>query len=333
MPDVHTGYTLPIGGVVSVQDKIFPSFIGYDIGCGVSSLMLPFHYDDIMTNKDLIFKEIYDTVPVGFKHHEFKVCDYKFNMNNISQFTHNLYMESGMEQIGTLGSGNHFIEISFDASFNIWITVHSGTRKLGHTVASHYMKLASNSDKPKEGLFGFDAKSELGQLYINDMYFGISFALYNRIELIVSSVKCIEKYCGSIKLDMEGLIDSNHNHAEFKDGLWIHRKGAVCAEEGIYGVIPMNMHDGCYIVKGKGYKPALYSSSHGAGRVMSRSKAKENIDLEEFKTLMNHISCKADQGTLDESPWAYKNMFDVLKHQTEMIDIHKYISPIINIKG
>ena len=333
MPDVHTGYTLPIGGVVAVQDKIFPSFIGYDIGCGVSALMLPFDFDTVDNKKHLILEEIYNTIPVGFKHHDFKVCDYKFNFNKTSVLAHDLYMSTGMEQIGTLGSGNHFIEIGFDTNFKIWIIVHSGSRKLGHSIASHYMKLASNSDKPKEGLYSFDAKSELGELYINDMNFLISLSAVNRIELILSSIKCMEKHCGKIKFDMENLIDCNHNHAELKDGLWIHRKGATHADVDMLGIIPGNMHDGCYIVSGLGYKPALYSSSHGAGRVMSRSKAKENINLEEFKTLMNHIACKANESTLDESPWAYKNIYDVLKLQQNMIKIKNHILPIINIKG
>lgn len=333
MPDVHAGYTLPIGGVVAVQDMIFPSFIGYDIGCGVASLQLPFEYADIFKYKQLIFDEIYKTIPIGFNHHKSNLIEYKFNLSNISAYTHNLYKNGSEKQLGTLGSGNHFIEIGFDAEFNIWIIVHSGSRNLGHSVGSYYMTHAANLKKNKDGLCGFDVKSELGYSYLNDMEFCINFAMYNRIKLIENTIKCIEKYCGNIKLDMENLINTNHNHAEKKDGVWIHRKGATDANIGQFGVIPANMHDGCYIVEGLGYEPALFSSSHGAGRLMSRSKAKESINLEEFKILMNHIACTADKGTLDEAPWAYKNIHDVLKLQQNMIKIKTHILPLINIKG
>ena len=142
MPDVHTGYTLPIGGVVAVQDKIFPSFIGYDIGCGVSALMLPFDFDTVDNKKHLILEEIYNTSPVGFKHHDFKVCDYKFNFNKTSVLAHDLYMSTGMEQIGTLGSGNHFIEIDTNDKDEKYLALHSGSRNFGLQVANYHQKKA-----------------------------------------------------------------------------------------------------------------------------------------------------------------------------------------------
>ena len=164
------------------------------------------------------------------------------------------------------------------------------------------------------------------------MNFCLEYALENRMRILQKVEHAISKYCsGNILKD--SLVNRNHNHAELKDGLWIHRKGATHAEDGMMGVIPGNMKDGSFIVRGKGNQNSLCSSSHGAGRVMSRSKAKTNISMDDFKNSMNGIVAKVDNGTLDESVFAYKNIFEVMENQKDLVDVVNYIKPIINIKG
>ena len=135
------------------------------------------------------------------------------------------------------------------------------------------------------------------------------------------------------KASLSTMINRNHNHAVEKDGLWIHRKGATHAEEGMLGVIPGNMRDGSFIVKGRGNKDSLYSSSHGAGRVLGRKEAKRKLSMDEFKDTMKEVTGKIDEDTLDEAPMAYKNIFEVMELQNDLVQVIAYIKPLINIKG
>jgi len=194
------------------------------------------------------------------------------------------------------------------------------------------MKIASNSDKAKEGAYGMDVNSQNGKDYITDMNFCCEYAIENRRQILLKVEKVISNHCSG-KMFYDSIINRNHNHAELKDGLWIHRKGATHAEDGMMGVIPGNMRDGSFIVRGKGNPDSLYSSSHGAGRVMSRSKAKENISMDDFKESMDGIVAKVTNGTLDESAFAYKDIFEVMDNQKELVDVVHHVKPIINIKG
>ena len=235
-------------------------------------------------------------------------------------------------QIGTLGGGNHFIEIGEDEQRHVWIIIHSGSRGVGHGVAGRYMAIAANSDKPKEGHFGFLSDSALGMDYIDDLNWCLEYALMNRKEIVrrVSSVLKVETGADPI---WGSLINRNHNHAELKDGVWIHRKGATQAEAGMMGVIPGNMRDGSFIVRGLGNPDALWSSSHGAGRTMGRMEAKRTLDHAQFVSDMVNVTCRTDEEILDEAPRAYKDIFEVMKAQDGLVDILHHVTPIINAKG
>ncbi len=241
-----------------------------------------------------------------------------------------------MKQLGTLGSGNHFIELGFDEGEQVWIIVHSGSRGLGHDVAGHYMKLASGDGKAREGHFGFDVNSINGQAYLQDMNFCMAYALENRKQIIGRVLDIIAETIPDqplARMNKTLLINRNHNHAEFKHGMWIHRKGATQAEDGMSGVIPGNMRDGSFIVEGLGNPDSLWSSSHGAGRILGRRKAKQLLSLDQFRKTMAGIKAKVTNGTLDESPFAYKDIFQIMDSQADMIKILHHIKPIINIKA
>lgn len=341
MPDTHKGYTLPIGAAVESDQMVFPSWVGYDIGCGMSSLPTTFSINDIKWHSKEIFHQIYRDVPTGFTQH-----NKKQTWDGLENFqcTHELgtrFIEgNALEQLGTLGGGNHFIEVGYDENDMVWITIHSGSRKLGHRTAERYMKIAAGQDpedrkKAKEGHYGFSVDSQLGQDYIMDLNFCLQYALQNRRNMIKLVEQSIYRIIGGGSGNWNDFINRNHNHAEDRlgDGKWIHRKGATHAEAGMDGVIPGNMRDGCFIVKGKGNPDSLYSSSHGAGRVLSRTKAKKTLDLDKFKADMNGITAKVEHSTLDESSYAYKNIFEVMDLQKDLVEVVTLVKPIINIKA
>lgn len=366
MPDAHTGYSLPIGAVVATKDVVVPAWVGYDIGCGMCAVQLHgVTPQDIRDNSKGIFDLIYERVPVGFNKN---IDEVAYSTLGLTPKGADIAVSKKYRQaLGSLGSGNHFIEIGFDELDQVWIVVHSGSRGVGHGIATHYMTLASSdttkleeefdknnahvlkynpekyptlkrswvmknmSSKPKEGHFALDVESKEGKDYIQDLNWCLDYALANRKEMINRVASCIAHFTGAISSAKP--INRNHNHAVLKDGLWVHRKGATHAEEGMLGVIPGNMHDGSFIVMGKGNPDSLCSSSHGAGRVLGRKKAKEKLNLEDFKERMQGITALVDDSTLDESPLAYKDIFEVMRLQKDLVEVIAYIKPIINIKG
>ncbi len=335
MPDAHKGYSLPIGGVVATKNMILPSWVGYDIGCGMCALKTRFSTTQIRKNAERIYKEIYLRIPTGFKHNN-KNGRWSYSRIPHTKTLADIFNRNGLKQLCSLGSGNHFIEIGADELSGIWIIVHSGSRGIGHAVATHYMKLASKDGKAREGHFGFKCDSKNGKSYIEDMNFCLEFALENRKQMIERIISLLEEIIPGQRMKdsgFEGLINRNHNHAELKNGLWIHRKGATQAEKGMKGVIPGNMRDGSFIVEGLGNPDSLWSSSHGAGRTMGRKKAKKKLNLEQFRSTMSDIRAKVTNTTLDESPFAYKNIFEIMNQQREMVKTLHHIKPLINIKA
>ena len=331
MPDAHAGYSLPIGAVVATDGVIFPSWVGFDIGCGMCALPTSYNVDDIRANAKKIFDSIYRSIPVGFSHNQ-KNTEWDSSGYARTDKMQSIFDKNGLRQIGTLGSGNHFVEVGHDETDKVWVIIHSGSRGIGHATASHYMKLASGGEKALEGHFGLDVNGQDGKDYIMDLNFCLEFALENRKEMMRRVEREISYYCtGEAK--WSELINRNHNHAELKDGMWIHRKGATHAEDGMMGVIPGNMRDGSFIVRGKGNPDALWSSSHGAGRVLGRKEAQRTLNMEQFTETMNGVVALVTKDTIDESPFAYKDVFDVMRLQKDLVDVVAHVKPIINIKG
>lgn len=332
MPDAHTGYSLPIGGVVATKDVIVPAWVGYDIGCGMCALPTSFKLKNIKSNSDAIFQAIYKVIPTGFKVNDKPISDISYS-NNPTEDMKKIFNHKGSNKsIGSLGSGNHFIEIGYDENEQVWVIIHSGSRGVGHGCAQHYMIIASGKGKASEGNYPLKEDSIEGKNYIQDLAFCLEFALKNRREIMKRVINVISKNCKG-SADWDRLINRNHNHAEKRGDLWIHRKGATHAEDGMMGVIPGNMRDGSFIVRGKGNPESINSSSHGAGRVMGRRVAKETVDINEFKESMSGIKAKVTSGTLDESPMAYKDIFQVMKDQKDLVDVIAHVKPVINIKS
>lgn len=369
MPDAHTGYSLPIGAVVATRDVVVPAWVGYDIGCGMCALKLGgISLSDIDVYKKDIFDLIYKNIPVGFNRNKIENNYSLVGLTNHSKkIAHD---KSFVYALGSLGGGNHFIEIGYDDEENVWIIIHSGSRGVGHAIATYYMTLASSDkellskefdeghkevlkhnpnrydqiknnwldkkmgrSRPKEGHFPLYVDSQSGKDYIQDLNWCLDFALANRKEMMNRVIKVLNLFILNDIHSIGEIINRNHNHVVEHDGLWVHRKGATHAEEGMMGVIPSNMRDGSFIVRGKGNPDSLYSSSHGAGRVMGRRQAKRVLDIDGFSKSMEGITAKVEEDTLDESPMAYKNIFEVMELQKDLVEVITHVKPIINIKG
>ena len=342
MPDTHTGYSLPIGAVVAAEQTVYPAFVGYDIGCGMSALPIPVSPEALRACAKAIFDSLYKAIPVGFavntRPSEDATALDPADLTEPARFVAEGNGKASRHwsyALGSLGGGNHFIELGVDEADQVWAVIHSGSRGVGHGIAAHYMKLASGGQKAREGCFGLRTDSDAGQGYINDMNWALQFALDNRLEMMRRIVRTVNEITGEGgDADFDRLINRNHNHATTSgDGYWIHRKGATHAEDGMLGVIPGNMRDGSFVVRGKGNPESLFSSSHGAGRVLGRRQAKETLEMGEFVKAMDGIVARVEEKTLDESPFCYKDVFEVMRLQRDLVDVLHHIKPVINIKG
>jgi len=350
MSDAHYGYVAPIGAVLITKGKVVPSWVGYDVGCGVIALKLsaPKLISKIKKNIDIIHNKVQRNVPMGLGrvNSESKISKEtkeKFTklMEKLEKGPHNkeilTYLKrKALSNLGSLGHGNHFIEIDHVGN-EVWLVIHSGSRHMGHEVASRYMK-AAMKEKGEVGnierTFALDIKSKIGKEYLSVLDFLLEFALLNRLEIAREVQNGIEEAIGE-KIKMTLWTNKNHNNAERigKTQNFIHRKGATPSKKGERGVIPGNMRDGTFLVIGKGNSNFLESSSHGAGRAMSKTQVKKEFTIEQFKETMKGIKATVKEGTLDEAPFAYKDIFKVMKEQKDSVRIVKHLKPILNWKG
>ena len=343
MPDSHQGYGMPIGGVLATEEAIIPNAVGVDIGCGMCSLRTSI--ESIETDElKKIMGIIRDTVPVGFDHHQDKQDeDWMPDRGDKELPIVNQEYDDARTQVGTLGGGNHFIEIQKGSDGYIWIMIHSGSRNIGYTVAKHYNEKAKelnkswHTDVPKDLAF-FPKDTEEFDEYIAEMNYCIEFALQNR-KLMMERVKTA---FSDILSDVEfsDFINKPHNFASWENhfgkNVIVHRKGATRARKGELGMIPGSQGTPSYIVKGKGNKMAFNSCSHGAGRVMSRTKAKKTLSVqEETKSLEEKgiLHAIRSNNDLDEAPGSYKDISKVMDLQKDLVDIMIELQPLAVIKG
>jgi tRNA-splicing ligase RtcB (3'-phosphate/5'-hydroxy nucleic acid ligase) len=349
MPDAHVGYVAPIGAVLATRGFLVPAWVGYDIGCGLTAAKLPKNIlKELKENAEAIYAQVKRDVPMGLGEihkSERKISpetkkEYNKILSKFKKGSHNKqvlqFLESGkaVRALGTLGSGNHFVELDFDSKGFPWIVVHSGSRGVGHWAAKFYMKKSSGKAVGFEATHPLSVASSEGKEYQNLLEFGLEFAKLNRIEIVKQVVSAIERVLGK-KIRYTIWTNKNHNHALKEQGLFVHRKGATPAKKGERGIIPANMKEGSFLVEGKGNKDFLSSSSHGAGRALSRRQAKSEIPLESFKSEMTQAGVIGDfsRRFLDEAPEAYKDIYKVLEAQKKSIKILDHLKPFINWKG
>lgn len=348
MPDAHSGYAAPIGSVLVTEKFVVPAWVGFDIGCGLIAVKLK--GQNIIKKIERDSKEIYDRVkmkiPMGAGEYnssakitektkkEYIQLLETFSQGEYNKDIYNFLKNSGLKHLGTLGGGNHFIEIGLEnkKKNECWLIIHSGSRGIGYKVAEKYMKKAASSENNFEKTFPLEVNSKIGKEYLNILNFGLEYALLNRLEMSYKVIEAIQEVL-RCKIISELWTNKNHNHAIPDGKKFVHRKGATPAKKGERGVIPANMRDGSYLVIGLGNSKFLYSSSHGAGRAMSRKKAREKYNLKDFQNSMVGIVGTVSDDTLDEIPMAYKNIDLVMNAQKKSVKIVKKITPIINWKG
>jgi tRNA-splicing ligase RtcB (3'-phosphate/5'-hydroxy nucleic acid ligase) len=348
MPDVHSGYGMPIGGVFAAIDTIVPNAVGVDIGCGVCALQTDIVESELNHSQiKLIFSDVRKVIPLGFNHHAssqgIDKMPFGYNIDELPIVR--AEYNSALKQIGTLGGGNHFIEIQSDKNGKVWIMIHSGSRNLGKKVADYYNNLAKsylNAEKiaynPKNDLAYFHHDHPYAQAYLREMNFCIAFAYENRKLMMNRICEILTTYFPCIRFGQ--FVNIAHNYAalenHFGKELFVHRKGATSAKENEIGIVPGSQGAKSYVVVGKGNKASFMSCSHGAGRLMSRAKAIKTLDIKtEVEKLENlgvvhSIRSKSD---LEEASSAYKNIDLVMKCQSDLIDILFELKPKAVIKG
>ena len=344
MPDVHEGYGMPIGGVLATKGVVLPNAVGVDIGCGVCAVKSS--VKDI--NKEIIkeiLSEIRDVTPLGFHHHKTKQDKNLLPVLNDDYEAILMEKDSPLYQVGTLGGGNHFIEIQQDINGFIWIMLHSGSRNLGKKVADYYNNIAVGLNEKLEPkipnnweLAYLPLNSDYGKKYLKEMQYCVDFAFANRKLMMDKILEIFTKIFK--KITFGEMINIAHNYASsethFGEKVVVHRKGATKAESGQVGIIPGSQGSNSYIVRGKGNPDSFFSCSHGAGRRMSRNKARNTLDLAkeqeklDKKGIIHAIRTKND---LDEASGAYKNIKTVMELQSDLVSIEEELKPLAVIKG
>ena len=348
MPDAHLGYGMPIGGVMASEKMVIPNAVGVDIGCGMCAVQTSL--TSISTEKlKAVLGRIRNTIPLGFKHH--KIKQHSSLMPEVQggriedlPLVSREY-SNARTQLGTLGGGNHFIEIQKGNDGHIWLMIHSGSRNIGFKVANYYNRLAIDLNRrwgskiPSTWQLAFlpiDDKS--GRIYLQEMAYCVAFAYANR-KLMMERVKDA-MIAVTQPVTFEPMINIAHNYAaletHFHKNIMVHRKGATSAHEGEIGIIPGSQGSPSYIVRGKGERESFQSCSHGAGRKMGRKQAKRQLDLGheqkllEDQGILHSVRSKRD---LDEASGAYKNIDEVIENQLDLIEVLVELRPLAVIKG
>jgi tRNA-splicing ligase RtcB len=348
MPDTHAGYGMPIGGVMATQNVIVPNAVGVDIGCGMCAIKTNIKTEGL-ERKQLtqIMSGIRELIPLGFDHHKSKQDEslmpqgYNIDEMVIVKKEYN----AALKQIGTLGGGNHFIELQRSDDNFLWLMVHSGSRNFGLQAAEYYNKKAeklnetyySSITSDKELAF-LPFETNEAHIYYKEMKYCTEFALANRklmmerIQHVVSSVFSNVEY--------EPMINIAHNYATFEthfdNKVIVHRKGATSAKLGEIGIIPGSQGTKSYIVEGLGNTESFMSCSHGAGRLMSRTAAVKDLDLENEKRKLDELGIIHSiriQADLEEASSAYKDIQQVMEFQKDLVKIKVELTPLAVIKG
>lgn len=353
MPDVHAGMGATIGSVIATKGAVIPAAVGVDVGCGMLAVrtnLLRKEFTD--QDLELLMVEILKRVPVGREQRD------KAQIRNqiCEPFAEGLADILGQEpdmlkpmvksdwraQMGTLGSGNHFIELASDEENQLWIMLHTGSRGVGNTMASFFIKRAKELSKangeilPDINLASLKEGSDEFNLYMKAVDWAQAYAMTNRQEILKDVLEAIQVLRPEAQLEGE-IVNCHHNYVaqeeHFGEMVWVTRKGAIRAGLGEKGIIPGSMGARSYIVEGLGSEESFCSSSHGAGRKMSRTEAKKHFSVDDLKKQTNDVVCRKDEGVLDEIPSAYKSIEEVMANQSDLTRTLHELKQVLCVKG
>jgi tRNA-splicing ligase RtcB len=346
MPDAHMGYGMPIGGVLATKGVVIPSAVGVDIGCGMITTRLPMKDKPTQEQLKLLMNLIRKEIPLGYKKHSYPKYEKQMPTYHAPPYeVVTREWNNARKSLGTLGSGNHFIEIQYGSDSFVYATIHSGSRNLGKQVCDEYNKMAVElnrryfSEVPKSWELAFlPMGSPEGRSYIEEMEYCVNFAMANRRVMMKQVIKSVYSLF-DIKGDHE-MIECCHNYAQlenhFGSNVMVHRKGATSAKDGELGIIPGSQGSMSYIIKGKGNKDSFESCSHGAGRAMGRKQAQRELDLDaeianlDSKGIVHSVRTEKD---LDEATSAYKDIEEVMNNQQDLVETVVQLQPLAVIKG
>lgn len=354
MPDVHYGKGATVGSVIPCHKAIIPAAVGVDIGCGMNALRLSIKAADLPDNLRAIRFAIEDAIPVGFNMHQSD----KARASTIRALSVGLDRLLGnhpkllkmqkkpyqtwVRQLGTLGGGNHFIELCLDENDDVWVMLHSGSRGIGNVIGQYFIRLAQKDmgrhiqNLPDKDLAYFTEGAEHFEDYIEAVHWAQDYALDNRREMMRLILAALKKKLRKFGITKEA-INCHHNYVSlenhFGEDVYLTRKGAISAAENELGIIPGSMGAKSFIVRGKGNHESFCSCSHGAGRRMSRGKAKRNFTELDLQVQTEGIECRKDKGVLDEIPGAYKSIDEVMANQNDLVDVVHTLRQIVCVKG
>ena len=344
MPDCHEGYGMPIGAVLATKEVVIPNAVGVDIGCGMCATKTSVK-DIETTDLKKVMSATRKMIPLGNKIHKTPQDEtYMPEGFEALPIVRQNYRKA-LKQIGTLGGGNHFIEIQKGSDGFIWLMVHSGSRNLGYRVASWYIEKAENLDVHDYSATARDQELAFlpldmpeAQMYLKEMQYAIDFAFANRKLMMQRLFQALESVVGDC--EHGEIINKPHNFAawemHFGENVLIHRKGATRAFKGELGMIPGSQGSTSYIVKGLGNPESFMSCSHGAGRRLSRKEARLQLNLEEEIAMLEEkgvVHAVRFQKDLDEAPGSYKDIYRVMENQDDLVDIVVELEPMAVIKG
>jgi tRNA-splicing ligase RtcB len=358
MPDVHAGIGATVGSVIPTQSAIIPAAVGVDIGCGMNAVRTTLTASQLPDNLARLRSAIEAAVPVGFGQHAWdKVrgsaharvgrplndrLDVIVGKHGGLMKMQSKFAQTWICQIGTLGGGNHFIEICLDEEQRVWIMLHSGSRGIGNVIGRYFIAAARKDMQrhqihlPDKDLSYFSEGSTLFDDYIDAVEWAQDYALINRREMMRLVIDVLARHVPPFRLDGEA-INCHHNYVAREthggERLYVTRKGAISAREGELGIIPGSMGAKSYIVRGKGDPASFCSCSHGAGRHMSRSEAKRKFNRFDLAAQTEGIECRKDGGVVDEIPAAYKDIDKVMAYQSDLVDVVHTLRQVVCIKG
>lgn len=358
MPDVHAGIGATVGSVIPTRGAIIPAAVGVDIGCGMNAVRTTLSASQLPDNLARVRSAIEALVPVGFEQHAYdkvrgsaharvgrplndRLDRIVARHKGIMKMQHK-FAQTWICQLGTLGGGNHFIELCIDEEQRVWIMLHSGSRGIGNVIGRYFISAARKDmmrhkvNLPDRDLSYFSEGSQLFDDYVEAVDWAQDYAMLNRREMMRRVVAALEPHVPPFTLDGEA-INCHHNYvaqeAHFGHKLYVTRKGAISAREGELGIIPGSMGARSYIVRGKGNAQSFCSCSHGAGRRMSRSEAKRKFNRFDLAEQTQGIECRKDGGVVDEIPAAYKDIEQVMAHQSDLVDIVHTLKQVVCVKG
>ena len=353
MPDVHYGKGATVGSVIAMRDAVSPAAVGVDIGCGMSAVRTSLTAEQLPADLGTLRRRIESAVPVGFAMHRTPVdparvpgtggwAGFWSAFGHLHEGVQNL-RDRAQAQIGSLGGGNHFIEVCLEQggpdAGRVWLMLHSGSRGIGNELAKRHIdvarKLPHNADLPDRDLAVFVAGTPEMEAYRRDLFWAQEYAARNRATMVVLVQQALADTVPGVRFDEP--ISCHHNYVaeETYDGVdvLVTRKGAIRAGTGDLGIIPGSMGTGSYLVRGLGNESSFHSAAHGAGRRMSRNKARKTFTAADLAAQTNGVECRKDAGVVDEIPAAYKDIDSVIKAQTDLVEVVAHLKQVVCVKG